>query len=895
MPSAPQEIISSTAAATAPAGSYIRFFGVDQDPALPVLDDVGGKGINLCRIAAAKFPVPPGFVLTTAAYRLFVSANGLGDRIAAMAATIRSGDVDEIEKVSARIRQLFAENAMPPALATELRASYRRLKECGSERVAVRSSATAEDLPEASFAGQQDTYLNIRGEDAVLKAVQSCWGSLWTARAVAYRAKQGTAIEGLAMAVVVQQLVTAEISGVMFTANPVTGNHDDIIINATWGLGEAIVGGQVTPDTIVVAKASDQIKEVVISEKTVITSMTETGTAEIEITDDRRKARVLSDAQALELAGIGRHIEKYYGSPQDIEWAWSGGRFAMLQSRPIRGLDVLQEAEVARLEEIDRLAKLAGDKPTAWVIHNLAETLAAPTPLTWDVIAHFMSGDGGFGQMYRDFGYKPSAQVCQDGFLELICGRIYADPRRLSRLFWDAAPLEYELSEILADRNALERPPMKLNLKDSGQLLFVQLMKMPLMLWRCSRRSKKARAIAKERFDTQILPEYLKFVESAGQQELSQLSVDRLLAEFQRRRQIVMVDFANESLKPGFFGGLAQNELQTLLQQFMGEQAGADLTAQLTSGLDDDPTIEQNLLLYRVAQGQATMEQFLAKFGHRAVNEMELAQPRWRQEPEYIENMLSAYRMPGLTPPEHRHAEQIRVRHQLEADLPKVLAEYGASSQFERVQPLVVEAQALLPYREIGKFYLMMGYGLLRDIILELARRWNLGQDVFFLHVDELARYEAERATLKPLLAARKLRWQAFAKLVLSDVIDSTKLDTLGRPRPRQKIEGALQLKAQPIAPGVSTGPARIVFDPAKAGDMGTRYILVCPSTDPGWTPLFVNAAGLIVERGGVLSHGAIVARDFGIPAVVCENATQLITNGQRIEVNGTHGAINAV
>src|SRR5579862_2788974 len=279
--------------------THIYFFGLqDASPELPSLADAGGKGINLCKLTHAKFPVPPGFVIGTEAYVEFVAASELGELIRALAESIPASDGDALEITSAKIRDLFAGHPMRSLLAAKIKAAYRYLKEAGGEHVAVRSSATAEDLPDASFAGQQDTYLNISGDDALLGAVKSCWGSLWTSRAVAYRAKQKTALEGLAMAVVVQQMAAAEAAGVMFTANPVTGSSGEIVINATWGLGESLVSGHVTPDTIVVDKSAHRIKAVTVADKALMTSTTSDGTAEMEVGAERRHARVLDDAAA---------------------------------------------------------------------------------------------------------------------------------------------------------------------------------------------------------------------------------------------------------------------------------------------------------------------------------------------------------------------------------------------------------------------------------------------------------------------------------------------------------------------------------------------------------------------------------------------------------------------
>jgi pyruvate,water dikinase len=870
---------------------HIRFFGLGFTATeIPELDHVGGKGINLCKLTVAKFPVPPGFVVTTNAYCRFVEENRIGERVRAMAESIDENDVEQLERVSAQIRDLFAANPIPQAIEQEILTAYRRLCEAGSDRVAVRSSATAEDLPEATFAGQQDTYLNISGEPSVLKHVKSCWGSLWTARAVAYRAKQETSMEGLAMAVVVQQMARAEAAGVMFTANPVTGNKDEIVINAAWGLGESIVGGNVTPDNIVVDKATCKVKTIAVAEKTVMTFETADGTEEKEVDAALRNQRVLDDEAVARLAEIGRRIEQHYGSAQDIEWAViKGGQFAMLQARPIRGLDVLDDVAVGRQEEIARLRQIAGTRRQVWVAHNLGETLPTPTPLTWDIVKEFMSGDGGFGRMYKDLGYQPSPRVCKEGFLELIAGRVYADPERAANLFWDGMPLCYDLDAVAKDPKVMDAAPAKFDPTRADGKFLISLPALIRRMLRCSKTMKAVRRTVVERFEKEILPPYLAWVAEKRRQDLTKLSVDELRAELRARIERALNDFGGESLKPGFFGGLADDSLKGTLTQLMGQEAGTQLALELTQGLEGDTTIEQGIALAQVAHGKLTMEAFLEKYGQRTVEEMELSRPRWREDSAYLTQVLSVYKDPSAHAPEELHHRNVVRREKAEKHLPETLRHFGGSSFLEDILIDLKDAQRMLPYREAGKHYLMMGYETIRLVILELANRFNLGRDVFFLTMDELQTFESRRQELMPKIAQRKLRWQSAARLEMSAVVDSEKLDELGLPK---KYDSANELHGDPIAAGIATGTARIVFDPTKAADLTTDYVLVCPSTDPGWTALFVHAKALIVERGGVLSHGAIVARDFGIPALVCPDATRRIPDRTPIRVDGNHGRI---
>jgi pyruvate,water dikinase len=306
-------------------------------------------------------------------------------------------------------------------------------------------------------------------------------------------------------------------------------------------------------------------------------------------------------------------------------------------------------------------------------------------------------------------------------------------------------------------------------------------------------------------------------------------------------------------------------------------------------GLEGDSTVAQNQLLYRVARGEAAREQFLESYGHRTVGEMELAEPRYRENPRQLDSTLEAMRH-GDRSPEQMHHEHAGERAEAEKELPALLAKWGGSSFRERIETSLRQTQKLLAYRESGKHYLMMGYELIRLAILELARRWELGREVFFLKLDDLDRFEKQREQLLETAAQRLLRWKSLQRLDMPAAIDSRELDQLGQPR---SYESAAELKGEAVAAGVAAGTARIVFDPREPRDLGANYILVCPSTDPGWTSLFVNARGLVVEKGGVLSHGAIVARDFGIPAVVCPGATKRIKDGSKLRLDGNRGMIH--
>jgi len=897
---------------------WVYFFGegsAEGDPARK--DLLGGKGASLAAMSGAGLPVPPGFTISTECCRAFFESGGQWP--AGLEAQVRAG-LARLEAVTGRsygqgARPLLvsvrsgAAVSMPgmmdtilncgltPGLADEV-PDRQRFWHVYAQFILMFAKTVAEiptdafptgDAPEALARECVRIYEDRTGKTfptdpwrALVECIDAVFNSWNNKRAITYRRAHD--IRGLlGTAVNVQSMFPSQVSGILFTTNPNNLAAEEMIVEASFGLGEAVVSGDVTPDRFVLDREDFAVKERALGRKTFVVAALEDDT-----TPDA-EAFTLTDEQVRELGAMAQRVETFFGHPVDLEWGLADGRFGLLQSRAIRGLDIAEDVEAGRLAEVERLRDMATGTRRAWVVHNLAETLRAPTPLTWDVIREFMSGDGGFGRMYQHLGYRPTAEVRETGFLELICGRIYADPVRAAGLFWDAMPLAYKVEEVAEDPGLMESAPTAFDADRADGRFLARLPATLLAMIRAGRRMKRLRRTTKTAFDTEVLPPYLDYVAAKRAEDLSGLSTEAVIREFHDRRRRVLTDFGPESLLPGFFGGMARAAVETLLTQLMGPQEGNQLCLRLTSGLPNDTTIEQNEALFQVAKGTVTMADYLERFGHRAVDEMELAQPRWREDPAYLEQMLQAYRHDGAVSPLTRHDENAARRQEAQRDLAKTLAHWGGSSFREDLLRDLEDAQALLSYRELGKHYLMMGYELLRLALMELARRWDLGRDLFFLRLDELDRFEAERDRLTDEIAQRKVRWQSARRLDLPDVIDSEHLDDMGLPR---TFEAADELDGDAVASGIATGPARIVFDPAQAGDLGVGYVLVCPSTDPGWTALFVNAAGLVVERGGALSHGAIVARDFGIPAIVCPDATQRIPGGAAVRVDGNRGRI---
>ncbi len=903
---------------------WVYFFGNGQAEGDPQrLDILGGKGASLAAMSRAKLPVPPGFTISAECCGPFLDSGGQWPQ----------GLMDQVRKGIARLEEATGRNfgdARAPLLvsvrsgaAASMPGMMDTILNCGLTPEMVRSAADPEgfwrvylqfvlmfaktvagispaelqagqDPPARGAQGRAESCLRLYAQRAGRPFPQEAWQALtecieavfrsWNnPRAVTYRREHdvrgadGTAVN-------VQAMFPSQTSGIVFTTNPNALEAQEMIIESSYGLGEAVVSGEVHPDHFAVDRKSLAIKRRSIGRKSRIVA------ALGDVRPRDPEAPSLTDQQVQELARMALGVEEFFGRPMDIEWGWADGQFALLQARAVRGLDVAEDVEIGRQDEIRRLRELAGGRRKVWVLHNLAETLARPMPLTWDIIRRFMSGEGGFGRMYRDFGYRPSQRVRREGFLELICGRIYADPERAADLFWDGMPLAYDLKGVLADPKLIDSAPRRLDPEKVTPRFLLALPGLVRAMIRSSRLMRQARRRAVERFENEVLPPYQQWVVQNRGQDLTGLRTPEVLDELHERMARVLDDFGAESLKPGFFGGLAEEALSQMLCHLMGKADGTQLLLTLTQGLEGDSTVEQSQWLYRVARGEITLKAFLERYGHRAVGEMELARPRWREDASYLRQILGAYLDDRVPSPQEHHQLNVQRRIEAERQLPETLRQWGGSCLREQIAAELRDAQAMLPYRETGKDWLMSGYEVIRLAILELARRWDLGRDVFFLTLEELGRYEGDGSALAEAIAARKLRWQSARRLEPAEVIDSEQLEELGLPR---QHEAASELAGEPIASGLATGTARIVFDPTQAADLCSDYILVCPSTDPGWTALFVHAKALVVEQGGVLSHGAIVARDFGIPAVVCPDATRRIPDGANIRVDGNRGRIS--
>ena len=845
---------------------------------------VGGKGANLGELSRAGLPVPPGFVLTTRAYDAFVEVGGFKDEIASLAS--KPEDPGAFETAAQKIHALFARGEIPDDVTAELRSAYEQLANGGA--VAVRSSATAEDLSGASFAGQQETYLNVRDAGALMEAVRACWASLWTARAMAYRRRQNIEPATVSLAVVVQRMVEAEAAGMLFTADPVGGRRDRVIINAAWGLGEAVVGGLVTPDTLVVEKASGRVTSRETADKGVMTVFTEGGTGEQPVPEKRRREEVLDDEAAAELVRYGVRIEDHYGSPQDIEWALAGGELFILQARPITNLPP------PPLEDVRWEPPHPG---SAWwrrqVVENLPEPLSPlfdelylqeGLELSIDAVMEF------FGMTYlslEDFADRP--------FFTTING--YAYSRANYKFSWRMIPMTLRVTV------------------DEFRIMFGDE---TLAYWR-----------------EQALPSYLTKIERWKAVGLADAPDERLLDGV---RELALADarywfacalmIARAKITDALLGrfltmaarGLSSGmflrgfrsptvDAETELEGLAGQvRASEELQALVAAA----PAADLPEALRRTPVGRAWLDAFsryLDRYGHQVYN-LDFVVPTQADDPLPVLLSLKAMTQRSGRDPRAR-------QHSIVAERDTLVEETARSLDPLRrrlFRLLLGWAQRFGPDREQALFYMGAGWPTLRRLALELGRRLTesgsllAAEDVFFLETSEIGAAIAARAAGKarPELARqarerRELR-ETRKRLHPPPVVPPGRklrfgpLDMSAWETQRHNEPVGAVLRGFAVSPGQVSAPASVIRSPADFVRMEPGTVLVCPTTTPAWTPLFSQARGLVTDVGGILAHGSIVAREYGIPAVLGTGiATTRIRSGQTIRVDGDEGTVTLV
>ncbi|HEX7735973.1 MAG TPA: PEP/pyruvate-binding domain-containing protein [Ktedonobacteraceae bacterium] len=893
---------------------------------------VGGKGANLGEMVNAGLPIPPGFCITTAAYKQVAAESRLEELLDVHAG--QAGNSAQLAKLAQAARARVLSTAMPEHVAASITEAYGVLGSGEPIPVAVRSSATAEDLPFASFAGQQDTYLNIVGVESVLDAVQRCWASLWTERAVSYRASLGLDQRGVQLAVVVQLMVEAEVAGVLFTANPVTGQRRQAVIDANPGLGEAVVSGATNPDHFVVNTASGEIIERRIGDKRLIIRGSANGGTTRTENGSGSATACLSDTQIRELAQLGARVEAHYAAPQDTEWVIdAAGKLWLTQARPITTLYPLPANAPNNDNELRIYLSL-----------NVFQGVLRPfTPM--GIAAFRLIGStvaGLFDLQISDPLRGPSILVESGSRLFLdVTAALRTKPGR--RLLVGAMGLAEARSgvliqQLLSDpRLSLKPMPRWRVLRAFGSL--AAKMRAPFSILRTI--SRPAGAVermqqARTNLETlrATLPENSPTNPVERLHALEQVIPDQAGKLFCLFPHILICGLGSLGLASKLLKGLATpDELQIVMRALphnptiemdldlwtLSRQVAADNTAVRAVRAAAPEQLAQE---YRAGTLPPVLQQGLAEFlyhyGHRGVAEIDLGLPRWREDPAHILGVLANYlHIPSdkatgaetqqenqQTLPPHAttltdpHIQFKRGAQEAEAMVTELIqrAKHKGRVRGMLVGFFLKRARALAGLREMPKFCLVLLLASIREMLLllgeDLARAGSLenSTDIFFLTLQEVHAALAGE-NMRELVRARQadydheLQRRHVPRVLLSNGTEPT-------PVVMDSGDAPGTLRGTPASPGRITGLARVILDPNGA-HLEPGEILIAPSTDPGWTPLFLTAGGLVMEMGGAISHGAVVAREYGIPAVVgVAGATEHITSGQQITIDGAAGTV---
>ncbi|HJY43094.1 MAG TPA: PEP/pyruvate-binding domain-containing protein [Propionibacteriaceae bacterium] len=868
-----------------------------------MINAVGGKALNLGIMSSGGLPVPGGFCVTTDAYRLVVrqQLDDLMDKLTS--ATDTGGVAAAAEEARRRVMALEA----PAELRTAITDHYEALGD--NEAVAVRSSATAEDLAYASFAGQQDTYLNVMGSVALLDAVRRCWASLWTDRAVSYRNANGIDHRSVALAVVVQRMIDATAAGVMFTANPVTSSRNETVIDASPGLGEAVVSGAVNPDHFVVNSVGRRIVARRLGDKRVmITGLRGGGTERRELVDQSSVA-CLDDEQVLQLADLGQQVQQHYGAPQDTEWALdAAGRFWLTQARPITTLYPLPRMHQPGLRVLMCLSlaqgltrpitpmgiaaiRLIGTSVATAIKMPPAQPLAGPPAmhapgqrLFMDitsvlrnrigrkaVIAAFGVMEARASAVLKVLGERPEFSIIESSdhtVLRHIAGALIRN-RVPVRVVAGLANPELAYRGIAATERRLRRTlTLPANATATQRLDFVEQRVGDLFL---------------------LMPRTVAY---AGGGLLMLAASRRLL------RDVAQPGELQEVLR-----GLPHN-VTTEMDLKLWEVTEEIRNDEPSRTVFTDMAVPELLQRYRDRAlppvAQRGLQAFLRRYGHRAVAEIDLGMPRWSDDPSHLLGVISNYLRldtADLDPVSQFTAGQVRAESMITSLTTRL-------TERSRVRARLAgwtlrRVRQLIGLRESPKFLLIVALGVMRELLKDVgreladARRIDQIEDVFFLDLGD-ARRGLAGEDVRSLVAARReayqqeLRRRHIPRLLLSDGTEPEAV--AAEAAGAAGTDGALT--GSPASTGTVTARARVVLDPVGA-HLEPGEILVAPSTDPGWTPLFLTAGGLVMEMGGSNSHGAVVAREYGIPAVVgVPEATHKIETGQLITVDGAAGLV---
>ncbi|MEV4510542.1 rifamycin-inactivating phosphotransferase [Dactylosporangium sp. NPDC049525] len=847
---------------------------------------VGGKGAHLGELSRIDgIRVPAGFCVTTDAFRqVMADAPGIGDRLDQLA-RLQPDDREAIRTLSAQLRGIIDGAAVPGELAAAITGALARLGEDAA--YAVRSSATAEDLPTASFAGQQDTYLNVVGPAAVLRHVSRCWASLFTERAVTYRVRNGIDHRAVHMAMVVQRMVFPQAAGILFTADPVTGNRKVATVDAGFGLGEALVSGLVNPDVFKV-RDGEVVARTVAAKRLAVQALPAGGTQEVAIDPERQAQPALTDAQVVRLVRLGRKIEAHFGRPQDIEWCLAGDDFQIVQSRPITTLFPVPEA---------------GDQePHVYVSVGHGQMMTDPMkPLglsCWRLTAMVAMHEAG-GRLFVDVTGRLASPAGRAALLEVM-GR--------------GDPLVRDALETVLDRGDLVPvlpDPVPGGARAGGAPVGgapAPIATDPAIVTELIERSEASIAVLRRDIATVTGPALFDF----------------LLEAFQEHKRSLGDPLSLQAIMAGMEATWWLNDQ---LREWLGEKNAADT---LTLSAPGNITSEMGLALLDVAdvirphpqvvaflqdvrdegfldelpklaggtEARDAIEAYLDRYGMRCVGEIDITRPRWRERPStLVPVILDNVKLfePGAAGRRFEQGRQEALQKEQDV-LSRLRALPDGEQKADETKRMIDRVRTFIGYREYPKYGIISRYFIYKQALLEevgrLVRAGVLAEpeDAFYLTFQELHDVVRTNRVDGPLIQRRKDAFRSYHALTPPRVLTSEGEALTGSYRRDDVPAGALA--GVPVSAGTVEGRARVILDMAQA-DLEPGDILVTAHTDPSWTPLFVAITGLVTEVGGLMTHGAVIAREYGLPAVVgVMDATRLIRDGQRIRVHGSDGYV---
>jgi rifampicin phosphotransferase len=842
---------------------------------------VGGKGAQLGELSRIEgIRVPAGFCVTTDAFRrIMTTAPRIDDRLDRLS-RLEPDDWQAIRTLSAEIRRDLEGIAIPDDLAAAITRSITRLG--GHAACAVRSSATAEDLPTASFAGQQDTYLNVLGSAAILKHVSRCWASLFTERAVTYRLRNGFDHRKVRMAVVVQQMLFPQAAGVLFTADPVTSNRKVVSIEASFGLGEALVAGLVNADVYKV-RDGEVVVKAVAAKKLAVHAWPAGGTRGLAIEPESQEKPALTDAQIVRLARLGRRIEAHFGHPQDIEWCLVDDGFQIVQSRPITTLFPIPAAS-------DQ-----GNHVYVSVGHQQMMTDAMrPLGLSmWQLTAGRPMSVAG-GRLFVDVTQMLGSPASREGLLKSLGT---SDP-----LIGDALRTVLERRDFIPDlpgEGTGEMPPGSTPATIETD---------PAIVDGLIQRGEASIATLKRDIR-----------EKSGSALL-----DFIVADIQELKRVM---FNSQTLQVIVAAMQAAFQLNGRLEAWLGEKNAVDT---LTQSVPGNVTAEMGLALLDVADvirplpdvvaflqhvkdesfldelpalaggGEArdAIQAYLDKYGMRCAGEIDITRPRWSERPTTLVPMILANIKncePGAGERRFEQGRQ-RAREKEQELLARLRSLPDGERKAGKAKQLIDRIRAFTGYREYPKYHMVSRYFAHKQALLDDAGRLVRAgvlrdrEDIFYLTFPELHDVVRTNHVDDQLIRRRKDAFRSYQALTPPRVLTSDGEAVAGAYRRADVPAGALT--GLPVSAGTVEGRARVILDMAEA-DLKAGDILVTAYTDPSWTPAFVAIKGLVTEVGGLMTHGAVIAREYGLPAVVgVEHASRLIRDGQRIRVHGTDGYV---